>query len=514
MTWLPLLLLPSAACAPCHREIYDSFRRTPMATSSGVVGSGQFQEDFSSAGFTHAESGFRYAVSKNGVGCSLEFEKTVDPSLHGKKKLAYYVGSGAAARSYLLAADGFLFEAPVAYYTADAKWGLAPGYSQYSYPYLTRPVQPGCLNCHASFLQTVPQTQNRFASPPFFEGGVACERCHSAGEAHIAKGGAAAIVNPSKLSPDRRDAICDQCHLTGEVRVLRPGRDWRSFRPGDRLSDSMTVFVKKGATPGIKVTSHSEKLAQSRCKRSSGDRLWCGTCHDPHSGGYRSKCMECHSADSCAESKSVRQRNGDNCTACHMPKTKTVDAQHVVYTDHSIPRRPGAPARRLAQDPELIPINGGAASAREMGLAYAIAAQREQNQVYRARAEQALPEADDAEALLYLAEIYRTTDRPALAVPLYERANRLDPAQLTGPVGLGAIRMERGELQEAIRLWEDALSKNAGLELVRMNLAIAKWRSGDLQSAESHFNKAIELNPAFAPIRDLLRRLRNKQPAP
>lgn len=95
-----------------------------------------------------------------------------------------------------------------------------------------------------------------------------------------------------------------------------------------------------------------------------------------------------------------------------------------------------------------------------------------------------------------------------LAIPLYERAMRLDDAQVTASVGLGAIRMERGEHAEAIRLWTDALSKNFGLQLVRLNLAIAQWRTGDLLSAESNLEKAVELNPGFTAASELLLRLR------
>ena len=148
----------------------------------------------------------------------MEFEKTDGGSLRGSKTLAWFVGSGAVARSYLLAADGFLYEAPVAYYSATARWDLAPAYDRYAYPYLTRPVVPPCLNCHASFLSVVPGTLNRYGAAPFREGGVACERCHGPGEAHIQKmrsgaaAGGAAIVNPAKLAPDRRDSVCAQCH--------------------------------------------------------------------------------------------------------------------------------------------------------------------------------------------------------------------------------------------------------------------------------------------------------------
>ena len=78
----------------------------------------------------------------------------------------------------------------------------------------------------------------------------------------------------------------------------------------------------------------------------------------------------------------------------------------------------------------------------------------------------------DAEVLLYLAEIYRNSGQAGRAIPLYERTMRLDPDQLTASVGLGAIRMERAEYADAIRLWEDALAKNAGLVMVRTNLLL------------------------------------------
>lgn len=520
---------PSASCAGCHREIYESYRTTPMASSSGRIGEGPFREDFTRSTFHHAQSGFTYRVSRDAGQIFFEFENPSAPQLSGRKPISYFVGSGAAARSYLLDVEGFLFEAPVAYYSAGAKWDLAPGYTNYAYPYLTRPAHPGCLNCHASFLNTTPGTQNGYGKPAFGEGGISCERCHGPGDAHIAQmtaprvAGAANIVNPAKLDPRRRDSICSQCHLTGLARVLRPGRSWNSFRPGDLLSDAITVFVRTGQSSGLTVTSHVEKLAQSACKRVAGDRLWCGTCHDPHSRPapgqrnewYRSKCLGCHKADTCKAPTAARSQQGDNCIACHMPKSEVADALHVVYTDHSIPRRPRA-ASTAKQDADLVPFDGGRAAGRDLGLAYAMVAGRERNTQYRSRGEDLLKRAaredtHDTEVLLYLGELYRNTSRPDLAAPLFRRAIELDPAQVTASVGLGAIAMERGEFASAIRLWEDALAKNPGLELVRINLALAQWRAGQLDPAESNLNKVISLSPGFAQPRELLEKLKNSR---
>ncbi len=500
-----------------------------MAASSGQAGAGLglIREQFDRAAFTHSPSSFRYSVQRNREGYSFEFDKAPDGTLRGKRALPYFIGSGAAARSYLLATDGFLYEAPVAYYARGARWNLAPGYDGYAYPYLTRPIQPGCLNCHAGFLDPAPGFPNRFATPPFREAGVACERCHGPGEAHIAgmksggSEGGPRIVNPVKLGASRRDSVCSQCHLSGEARVMRPGRDWRSFRPGEELADSMTVFVRSGGSPGMKVAGHVEKLAQSACRRAAGERLWCGGCHDPHAAPkpdrraawFREKCLSCHDPGACRETAAARARSRDDCVACHMPKSPAVDAPHVVFTDHSIPRRPRQTPAGPPPDAELVPFGGGRASDRDLALAYAMVAQRERNAAYQSRAVTLLESAereapDDTEVLLYLAELYRNAERPDPAIPLYERAMRLDPAQVTASVGLGGIRMQRGEYRDAIRLWEDALSKNPGLPLVRVNLALAQWRVNDLRSAESNLEKAVDLNPGLAAAAELLLRLR------
>jgi Flp pilus assembly protein TadD len=271
----------------------------------------------------------------------------------------------------------------------------------------------------------------------------------------------------------------------------------------------------------MKVTSHVEKLAQSACQRASGDRLWCGTCHDPHAvpvasgraAWFRNKCLTCHDAAACKETKIARAARQDDCTSCHMPKSPVADAQHVVYTDHSIPRRPrGEPSAASA---DLAVFGGARAEPRDLALAFGIVASRSHTQADQARALTALEHAahdspSDVEVLLYLAELYRTGDREERAIPLYRRAIELDPSQVTAPVGLGGILMERGQYAEAIGLWQDALAKNGGLELVRINMAMAQWRSGDLPAAERTLVKAIELNPGFDTPVDLLQKLREQ----
>lgn len=489
-----------------------------MARASGRVGDLDTAESLERAQFSDSRNAFSYTVRREAGSYYFEFarQKTQQP-VQGRRKLEYFVGSGAAARSYLLDFDGFLFEAPVAYYRNSASWKSAPGYASYDYPYLTRPIQPGCLGCHASGIQHIAGTQNAYASPAFREGGVACERCHGPGSDHIAKG--APMINPAKLAARERDSICEQCHLSGEIRVAKMGKDDLAFRAGNRLSDYLTVFVRAGASSQMKVTSHVEDLAQSACKRASGDKLWCGTCHDPHTvpgadqkaAYFRTKCLSCHRTSDCRAAQSARQANGDNCTACHMPRNEPSDVEHVVFTDHSIRRR-AVPEIAPAADAELVPFFGGQASARDLGLAYAMLALREENQTYRERAIRLLRQADadgvdDPVAIAYLAEFYRDQKDDAHALPLYEQVWRMDRTQAAVAAALGAYQMQRRNYDQAIELWNQALAINPALVLVRANLAVAQMATGRSDDARVTLQKALEFDPSFRIARDLLQRI-------
>jgi hypothetical protein len=268
------------------------------------------------------------------------------------------------------------------------------------------------------------------------------------------------------------------------------------------------------------VTSHAEDLARSACKKASGDKLWCGTCHDPHSvpaandkaAYFRSKCLTCHQTSDCRAPQSARVANGDNCTACHMPRNPPSDVEHVVFTDHAIRRRPRAPSVPLPSDAELVPFGGGTASSRDLGLAYALLGSGEKNPAYIDRAFRLLQQtlasgSADAPALAYLAEFYRDRKDDAHALPLYEEAWRLDTTQSAVAAALGAYQMQRGNVEEAIRFWKQALAISPSLVLVRTNLAAALLRTGHADQAQATLRQALEFQPSSQEARDLLNRI-------
>jgi Tetratricopeptide repeat/Cytochrome c554 and c-prime len=509
------------ACASCHASTFRAYMRTPMAQSSGKVGTQNRKETFDRAEFRDTHGAFSYRVRPD---YRLEFaqlgltQQGARQPITGARDLPYFIGSGAAARTFLMNIGGFLFESPVTYYRQSASWKPSPGFAGLDYPYLTRPVVPGCLQCHASGIQASAGTLNGYQEQPFLENGVACERCHGAGSDHIASHGArrtantpqgTKMVNPAKLAPAARDSICAQCHLSGEVRIAKAGKEERPLTPGELLADDLTVFVRAGSPSELRVTSHVENLAQSACQRASGDKMWCGTCHDPHTvpepaskaAYFRGKCLTCHQSQDCRATKVARQTRGDDCTQCHMPRGAANDIQHVVFTDHSIRRKPAQARAVTSSNAELIPYSSYTATKRDLALAYAVVALRDHNTTDRDRAFVLLKQAAeqgtaDSKALAYLAEFYRDAKDDAHALPLYQQVWRMDKSQYAAAAALGAYQMQRGNLAEAIEFWRQALALNPAMTLVRVNMAQALLRLGKTAEARAALQQALQFHPA------------------
>ena len=125
-------------------------------------------------------------------------------------------------RSYAYSENGYLYQAPVGYYSNRRAWDMAPGYESDLHPDLDRPITPDCLFCHTSGARADPGTLNRISGWADLRG-IACERCHGDGTRHAAGPKPGNIVNPAKLEWTARNAVCEQCHLSGAARIVLPG---------------------------------------------------------------------------------------------------------------------------------------------------------------------------------------------------------------------------------------------------------------------------------------------------
>jgi tetratricopeptide (TPR) repeat protein len=101
--------------------------------------------------------------------------------------------------------------------------------------------------------------------------------------------------------------------------------------------------------------------------------------------------------------------------------------------------------------------------------------------------------------------LYRSQGNDREAARLYQLLIKVDASQSSAPAALGAYAMERGDYEQAIRLWTAALRISPALLLVRANLAVALLHTGRRAEAGDVLEKALEFNPEFPAARKLLR---------
>jgi tetratricopeptide (TPR) repeat protein len=511
------------ACAKCHTSIFESYERTAMAQASGPASDNLIAGDF-----LHKKSGVDYRVYAQDGKVWLSFERPGDPLMRGKRELLYYIGQGRRGRTYLFSVDGFVFESPVNWYTDKHMWDMAPAYGDVRQAPMNLPALTSCLDCHVSGIQPPIQgTENRYKMPVFAYSGVACERCHGPGAAHVNGG---AIVNPAKLTADRRDAICMQCHLEGNAAIERPGKHLYQFRPGDDLSDYVRYYVRATDNqPGLRAASQFEALAQSLCKKKSGAAMSCMSCHDPHRSVpaeervsfYREKCLACH-----ANLATKHHSSQPDCTSCHMPANPSTDVAHTAVTDHRIQRRPNsgtvledAIARPASTMPPLVPFPDTPQTEhddRGLALAWASMAENGDPAVLK-QAEQLLRKAvqespKDAALLSSLGYVEQRRGQLNDARELYQRALAQDPNLLDAATNLGVIEANSGNLREAVKLWEGAFQRAPGRSSIGMNIAHAFCSAGQIDQARDFTMRVLQFNPDLDSAKKLLNGL-NATPA-
>ena len=506
--------LADASCGKCHAEIYRKYLATPMANASGNA-----TDHLVPADFTHAPSQVHYKVFVDGNTARLSFSDPRHPGMAGERRLDYFLGSGHLGVTYLYTQEGYLLESPVAWYAAISGYDMKPGYENQSGMPAALPVEPGCLRCHMSGVaHTEAGTASRYAALPFTATGITCESCHSDTAAHVRSAGKAAVVNPSRLDPDRRDSVCISCHLEGDVKVERERHSAIDYHPGERISDYLSYFVQSSADPLSRGVSEVEQFASSRCKRVSGDSMSCTTCHDPHSSPalagrasyYRAKCLVCHNSV-----RFVQEHHPENqdCTSCHMQRSPAQNIPHVAWTDHRILRQPGMrpPTPALLSldattNRTLTPIFSPQADASDAALAAYTTVMNGQshdtagtlaslNRLYTSgvRDTRVLEALGVLEGVSGHAEQSEKHLRELLAV---------EPLNTTALSNLGYFAATRGDTAAAITSWKIEFSRNQTDARLAHNLAAAQCAVGDKAGAQETNAVALRFSPGLQKLQN------------
>jgi hypothetical protein len=251
------------------------------------------------------------------------------------ERMDVVIGSGVRGQSYLYWHGDRLYELPVSYWSDGGRWINSPGFKDGTMSF-SRAVIPRCLECHATFIQArSPDPLSNQYEPASLVTGIACERCHGPGEAHIAlhqakKTAAAsdlapeAILNPASFSRDRQVDLCALCHNGIRSEELVPAFSYTPGKPLDAYLHPAEGDL--AAHPDV----HGNQvglLQKSRCYVSSPN-MSCSTCHDVHqperaAAAYSDRCLTCHRVESCGMSKTMGHKIAENCIDCHMPVEST-----------------------------------------------------------------------------------------------------------------------------------------------------------------------------------------------
>ncbi len=369
-------------CKGCHSNIHETFIHTGMGQSFGMANEQKTAAKFNAHAIVYDKYlDFYYQpILKNKEIFILEFRLAGKDTVHKRlEKVNYIIGSGMHTNSHLSQTNGYIFQMPLTFYTQKGQWDLPPGFENKHNSRFSRTIELECMSCHNAYPNIMPGSKNKFVSIPQ---GIDCERCHGPGSIHVREKQLGhlvdtatmidyTIVNPKKLPYDLQVDVCQRCHLQGDA-VLAEGKSFFDFKPGQKLSDYINVFLPryKGDKQSFIMASHADRLKQSKCfiestrlkintdtKKYSNSKLsnnnvsslTCISCHNPHvsikntaNTQFNNACKSCHgnqkyaSLPQCSEELSIRKTNEDNCWSCHMPKSGTEDIPHVTVHDHRI----------------------------------------------------------------------------------------------------------------------------------------------------------------------------------
>lgn len=542
-------------CRSCHASVYESFMQTGMGQSFAPASRAKSAADFSPG---HAlvydkDNDFYYKPYFSGDSFFIkEYRLEGRDTIHKRiERVDYIIGSGQHTNSHIYSSNGYLYQAPITFYTQRGRWDLAPGFEKGESSRFSRLIQLECMSCHNGYPEFVSGSENKYTA---LKHGIDCERCHGPGSLHVAeksaghlvdtsKGPDYTIVNPRRLNTELQNNVCQRCHLQG-IAVLNEGKGFYDFRPGMKLSEVMNVFMPQyeGAQDKMIMASHVERMKKSPCYINSG-KMSCITCHNPHlsvkvtpRAQFLNACYSCHKGNDesrgCTEKLAVRAAKNNDCITCHMPHNSSIDIPHVAITDHFIRRRPLADAEKTKitaflgmkcfNNDAVDPVTAALAflefyeryreSPALLDSAFHYLSQQKKADARQTRAyiRAFFLRGDYARALQYagqpdsetdawtcyrIGESFMKLQNPASALPWYARAVAIWPYALDFQNKYGVCQLAQNDLAGAQQTFSYILSESPKHASATGNLGFVYMQQGDQAMAYEYLMRSLALDP-------------------
>lgn len=309
----------SPSCEKCHEQIYQSWKKTPMA---------------------------------NVVRDPREHPEAIIPDLatnsvakFTKDQVALVYGSLWKQRYFTKVGDD--------YFPEGAQWDVmnkmwrpykvADGTDWWVKFYppdnMQRPTGPTCDGCHS--------VDYNIQTKKVVEWNVGCERCHGPGSEHVEHHSRGNILNPARMDYVHANDTCIQCHSQGRpLKNPIEGRyyDWPvGYQAGLNLQDYWQLeehtLGEATFTHFPDGTAHKNRMQGNDFVQSVMYRrgVTCFSCHDAHGTNNNAQlrkpvnemCLDCHAPGSQNGPRTATLEEhthhkdgstGSECVACHMPK--------------------------------------------------------------------------------------------------------------------------------------------------------------------------------------------------
>lgn len=546
-------------CKSCHANIHETFIHTGMGRSFAPGSLEKSDAAFGSHALVYdtASNLYYYPFFRDSAMYVLEFRLENGDTVHQRlERIAYIIGSGQHTNSHIVDYNGYIYQAPITYYTQEERWDMAPGFRGDNIRF-SRLLATECITCHNHLPEFVSGSLNKYAKMP---AGIECERCHGPGELHVreklagkvvdtSKYADYTIVNPRRLGRELQMDLCQRCHLQG-IAVLNQGKDFFDFKPGMKLHEVFNVFMPRydNSHERFIMASQADRLRLSPCYINS--EMTCLTCHNPHQSievtgreRYNQACVNCHGGkpeQACPTPLSERLIQGNDCSGCHMPRSGSIDIPHVNITDHYISRLnikgqpreiapPGQPRflgmkiltkesasplemaqaylamyDKYVQSPLMLDSakhyldRPGLQKGQKLApLAHYYFAREDYVALARLAADQQPDKLDDAWLAYRFGEAFYRLGQYPSARAFYQQAATLLPYHLDFQEKLAATDIQLRQLPQAIKTLDWILKENPKRPVALNNLGFAYALQGQLEQAEALYAQAIALDPDY-----------------